>query len=184
MTKITVSKDKNNPYLVMDKRGLQDTRLSWKAKGILAYLLSLPNDWQIYLIELVKHCTDWRDSTMNGIKELESFWYITKKRVKDDKWQFSSVDYTIYEKPPSVCPKSDYPMLDNPKSDNPPLLRNNYNKVITKLNNNSKLSNIKATPKAVPSLEKKTILKDPPYSAAPPLGSGNGGVLAWIPKKA
>jgi len=37
MTKITVSKDKNNPYLVMDKRGLQDTRLSWKAKGILYY---------------------------------------------------------------------------------------------------------------------------------------------------
>lgn len=31
---------RDNPYVQIDHRVLEDTRLSWKAKGLLAYLLS------------------------------------------------------------------------------------------------------------------------------------------------
>ena len=32
-------------FVMMDKSFLEDTRLSYKAKGILAYLLSKPDNW-------------------------------------------------------------------------------------------------------------------------------------------
>lgn len=99
MSKITVTKDKSNPYLLMDKTGLQDETLSRKAKWILAYLLSLPDDWQIYIAELVKHSKDWKDSTSSGIQELMEAGYITRQLIHNDKWQFSHYDYTVLERP-------------------------------------------------------------------------------------
>ncbi len=40
---IRVKKCQNN-FVMMDKTFLEDTRLSFKAKGILAYLLSKPDN--------------------------------------------------------------------------------------------------------------------------------------------
>ena len=43
MATFRVNKDKN--YTTINNTGLKDKRLSWKAKGILAYILTLPDDW-------------------------------------------------------------------------------------------------------------------------------------------
>ena len=48
---------------MINKEMAQDKTLSWKARGLLLYLLSLPDDWNIYESELIKHATDGRDST-------------------------------------------------------------------------------------------------------------------------
>ena len=125
MSKITVRKSKKHPYLIMDKTGLQDGKLSWKAKGILAYLLSLPDDRQVYITELVKHSKDWRDSTSAGIKELIENWYIVRSQTKGEKGKFDWYDYDIYEKPVTGNPST-----DKPKTGKQTLLSNN------KLNNN------------------------------------------------
>ena len=37
--------NKNVNYTVMSNHHLQDKRLSLKAKGLLSYMLSLPDDW-------------------------------------------------------------------------------------------------------------------------------------------
>jgi len=42
-------------YVMLDKGFLNDTRLSWKAKGLLAYMLSLPNDWSFCISNLATH---------------------------------------------------------------------------------------------------------------------------------
>jgi hypothetical protein len=48
--------------------------MSWKARGILIYMLSLPDDWEVHLSEIAKHSEkDGRDSFASGIKELEVF---------------------------------------------------------------------------------------------------------------
>jgi hypothetical protein len=94
-----IRKNKNNPYVQMDKRPLQDVNLSWKAKGILAYLLSLPDDWQIYISEIEKHSTDKRGSTDTGFKELIKKGYIVKENVRNESGQFKGVNYSVYEKP-------------------------------------------------------------------------------------
>ena len=53
-----VAKNKDNPYVMIDKRPLENPSLSWKAKGVLAYLLSRPDDWEIILGDLIKRSTD------------------------------------------------------------------------------------------------------------------------------
>lgn len=57
-------------YVVIDKRGLRDTGLSWKAKGVLCYILTLPDDWEVNLSELHRHSRDGRESTASGFHEL------------------------------------------------------------------------------------------------------------------
>ena len=51
MTKITVIKKTGN-FTILDNTCLKDENLSWKGRGLLVYLLHLPNDWQIYLEDL------------------------------------------------------------------------------------------------------------------------------------
>ena len=50
-TKFIKTKKETN-YTVLDNTFIQDTRLSWKAKGVMTYLLSLPDDWVIHLSEI------------------------------------------------------------------------------------------------------------------------------------
>src|SRR5690625_1486003 len=62
---------KNADFVVMDKTFLNDKSLSWKAKGIMAYMLSKPDDWTFYIDELIKHSTDGKSSFRSGFKELK-----------------------------------------------------------------------------------------------------------------
>ena len=96
---IRVIKNSENPYVMMNKHCLQDKNLSWKAKGILAYLLSLPDDWQIYEDELQKHSKDGKDSLNKGLQELINAGYIKRDRKRNDKGQLKNYEYLVYEVP-------------------------------------------------------------------------------------
>lgn len=96
---IRVKKDKSNPYVIIDKRVLNDATLSWRAKGMLAYLLSLPDDWQIYQEELVTHSTDGITSLRSGLKELEDAGYLKRVQARDDKGRYVGWDYEVHEIP-------------------------------------------------------------------------------------
>lgn len=98
-TMIRIEKNNKNPYTMINNCLLQDTSLSWKAKGILAYLLSLPDDWQVYETELVKHATDGKDSLKSGINELVEKNYIHRTRLRDEKGHLKGYKYSIYEIP-------------------------------------------------------------------------------------
>lgn len=50
---------------MLDKGFLNDIRLSWKAKGLLAYMLSLPDDWSFCISDLATHSKCSRESTAN-----------------------------------------------------------------------------------------------------------------------
>jgi hypothetical protein len=94
-----INKDKDNPYLMINKRCLDDAALSLKAKGMLTYLLSLPDDWQIYEDEIVKHHKDGKDSIKSAIKELIVAGYIVRERARDDLGRLRQYDYQVYEQP-------------------------------------------------------------------------------------
>ena len=40
-------KKRVNPYTMIDSSIFTDNKLSWKAKGLLGYFLSRPDDWKI-----------------------------------------------------------------------------------------------------------------------------------------
>ena len=123
---IRVKKDTN--YVVMDKTFLSDTRLSWKAKGIMAYMLSMPDDWTFYLDELVKHSTDGNSSFRSGFNELKKYGYVRRERQKREDGTFKW-ETVVYERPHTDFPQVENPQVENPQVENRTLLNND------KLNN-------------------------------------------------
>mgnify|MGYP001164423491 CR=1 FL=1 len=74
--------NKNVNYTVMSNHHLQDKRLSLKAKGLLSYMLSLPDDWDYSLKGLTVGCKDGLDSVRTAVLELEEHGYVRRQKVR------------------------------------------------------------------------------------------------------
>lgn len=112
---------RENPYVIIDKTALNDDRLSWKAKGLLNYLISLPDDWTVHERDLAKRSKDGRDSTRAGIKELIQYGYVVRKRLHDSSGHFAGWETVVYEVPQAVevDEKDESPRSENPTSEKP-----------------------------------------------------------------
>ena len=66
---------------------LADANLTFKARGILSYMLSMKDDWVFYQSELAKHTKEGPKSIKAGIDELIEAGYIYRERVQGGwKW--------------------------------------------------------------------------------------------------
>lgn len=138
---INKSKRKDD-FLIISNRGfIRDTRLSLKAKGLLTLMLTNKEDWIIHLSEIIKHSKDGESALKSGSKELFACKYMRKIRERDEKGQFKSTLYYIYDEPydNSIIPlfvkanNTDTPQGENPLVDNPPV----KNHGLTNINNNN-----------------------------------------------
>ncbi|QEL68844.1 MULTISPECIES: DnaD domain protein [unclassified Bacillus cereus group] len=123
MATFRVNKSKN--YTTINNTGLRDERLSWKAKGILAYILSLPDDWVFYMEEISTHAKDGIDSLRVGMKELKKFGYVRRFPVKNEKGKITNWETIIYEIPQVENPHMEKPQMEVPFMENPTLLSTN-----------------------------------------------------------
>lgn len=98
-TIIRTMKDRHNPYVMIRKTIFEEPNISWKAKGIIAYVLSRPDDWQIWVADLVKRSTDGRDAVYTGLKELKENGYLRESIYRDQHGRISYREYVIYENP-------------------------------------------------------------------------------------
>lgn len=98
MAIMRVVKDKN--YSVVHNGFILDKTISLKAKALLLYCLSRPNDWNFYTSEITSNCTDGFKSVTAGIKELINAGYIVRIRRKANKnCRNGCFEYFIYETP-------------------------------------------------------------------------------------
>ena len=118
---------RDSNFTILSNVGLKDNRISAKATGLLAYMLSLPDDWIFYESELVKHFTDGKESIRTGLKELENFGYLTRVQGRE-KGKFSSNDWTISDEPTTFSPCTDNPSTVKPTTDKQTLLSTNSTK--------------------------------------------------------
>ncbi len=98
---------KKSNFVIIDSKILNNPRLSWKAKGLLAYLLSKPDGWQFYETEIAKRSKDGRDSVATGLKELENEGYLQRSWIRNDKGKFIGRQWDVYESP-NIGISSDY----------------------------------------------------------------------------
>lgn len=117
MTVIRVHKTKD--FTVMSNFHLSDRNLSWKAKGMLSVMLSLPENWDYSVLGLTSLSTDGKNSTANGLSELETNGYVKRTRAVDARGRFAGYDYDIYEIPQVINPLTENPNTENPNTDNP-----------------------------------------------------------------
>lgn len=94
-----INKSKENPYVVMNKDFLKRSDLSLQAKGLLAYLLTLPDDWKIKREELPKHFSNGIGAISATIQELIKSGYIRRFQGRDEEKKFSEIIYDIFETP-------------------------------------------------------------------------------------
>lgn len=76
-----VEKTKN--YSVISNEFIRRKDLSWKAKGILTYILTLPDDWVININEIMTHATEGEKAFRSGWKELKDAGYVNRYPVRD-----------------------------------------------------------------------------------------------------
>lgn len=69
-------KCKDNTYVMLDKKFLSDVSLSWKAKGVLAYLMTLPDDFRVHEEDVAAHSIDKIDNLRTAMKELVDAGYV------------------------------------------------------------------------------------------------------------
>lgn len=104
---------------MIDNTGLRDERLTWKATGLLAYLLSLPDDWRIDGRELAKRKLGGKALVYSGLAELEENGYLVRRQERRDDGTWQHVAY-VHEVPVPENPEPDNrtPIPDYRVSDN------------------------------------------------------------------
>jgi hypothetical protein len=114
---------------------VQSKLLSLKAKGLLCYLLSLPEDWVVYKTKLHTELKEGRDATIEAFNELIKHGYILQVQIIGEGGRFE-YDYVVYNevvKPVSGKAVNGNTVTDNPCTVNPlPYKEDNNKEIITK----------------------------------------------------
>lgn len=124
---------RKHSYTNINNQVFQNGVLSWRAMGLLSYVLSKPDNWNIIPDALVKVTegtakNDRRSTVYDILKELKDSGFVSMTRHGD-----GSVDYVVFDEPnlknreedtdPNLKnPNRDNPNLENPNRDNPHVL--------------------------------------------------------------
>ena len=106
-------KEKRKHYTVIDNGIFKDYSLSYKAKGLLCQMLSLPDGWEYSVKGLMTLASDRYSAITSGLAELEKAGYFRREQVFDGN-KFAGYEYVISE-----TPHFDFPCSENPKSEIP-----------------------------------------------------------------
>ena len=104
-------------YTTIPNSTLCDHRLSFRARGVLAFLLAKPDDWETRTTDLPEHGKEGRDAVRTALKELRDLGYMSQEReqFRDEetgKWLWRTVtvvrDFPEPENPsPEGVPRTD-----------------------------------------------------------------------------
>jgi hypothetical protein len=109
-----IRKVRRTSYTVVDNAVLNDRRLSWRATGLLAYLLSLPEGWKINAADLARRKRDGKDATGAAMRELEAAGYVERRQEHDERGHIRTVTI-VYEEPVGFTLE----LADSPEPDSP-----------------------------------------------------------------
>jgi len=132
---------KSGNYSIISNEILKRKDLSYKAKGLMSFILSLPDDWDLTMNGLIAVSKESKNTIYSIMKELSKFGYIKKERITKNgkvvKWQI-----IVYEKPhTNICevekPHTKKPDPKKPDVENCTQINTNI-KLITNINKHNK----------------------------------------------
>lgn len=85
-------------YTQVDNQAVEDPRLSFKAKGLLVYVLSKPDHWRTNREQLASVGPDGVDAVRTALRELETAGYIKRHRRRVEAGRFEW-DAEVHEVP-------------------------------------------------------------------------------------
>lgn len=153
--------NKNKNYTVMSNYHLKDANMSFKAKGLLSMMLSLPDDWDYSIKGIVSISKENKTSIQSTLKELEENKYLKRTKKQNEKGQFEYI-YDIYEKPRTENPCMDNLSTDKPCTENMPQINTNIQNTKKSNTNNKReygeFKNVLLTDEEYKKLEEKNAL--------------------------
>ncbi len=90
---------RESPFVQVDRGIVENPKLSWKAKGLMAYLLSRPDDWRIMMADLEKRSTDGSTAIRSALIELRDAGYAQLDRARCEDGTLEGTFWNIYETP-------------------------------------------------------------------------------------
>ena len=108
---IRAAKDKENPYVQINKTIFTDHEISVKAKGVFASIMCLPDDWVLQIEHLTKlpkpdekrvTFKEHKDTIYSAVNELLSKNYIARVEFRDEKNQKEKSAYIVFETPKNI----------------------------------------------------------------------------------
>ncbi|MDV2476801.1 replication protein [Rhodococcus zopfii] len=95
---------KADNFTILSNAVLGDDRLSFRARGLLAWLLSKPADWHIRSDAIARHSPkEGRDAIRSIMRELRDAGYLVVEKHQDERGRWSTIQ-TIYEEPVATAP--------------------------------------------------------------------------------
>ena len=107
-------------FTILSNEILRDNRLSFRARGILASVLSRPDNWRTSADSLANESIEGRGAILTALKELEMLGYLERTKYQNELGHWVS-DSLIYDQP-----KFGFPTSVEPTSENSTLLKELY----------------------------------------------------------
>lgn len=119
--------DQQNRFFLFSRETAQNTSLSYEALGVLAYLLSKPDDWTVRVSDLQKRAHGKKAHYGRGaiaaiMQELRTAGYAELKPIRDAKTGIvSGTEYWIYEtpRPAETTEQPDFRRSEKPTVEKP-----------------------------------------------------------------
>jgi hypothetical protein len=86
---------KEGNFTILDNHLLTDERLSWEARGLLSYLLSKPDDWQVRLYDLVRRGPAGEHKVTRILRELQAAGYLRRHRMRRADGRFEWITLVV-----------------------------------------------------------------------------------------
>jgi biotin operon repressor len=95
-------------FSVMSNSVIRDSRLSYRARGVLLEILSRPDNWRVSGDSLARTGKEGRDAILTALKELRDCGYIRTVTNRLPNGTFETVNY-VYDSPQDVVPSPENP---------------------------------------------------------------------------
>lgn len=105
-------------FSVMSNSVIRDSRLSYRARGVLLEILSRPDNWRVSGDSLARSGKEGRDAILTALKELRECGYIKMVRERKEDGTFVTNNY-VYDKPQDVVPSPENPATDSVEQPSP-----------------------------------------------------------------
>lgn len=118
-------------FTILENSVLRDRRLSLRARGLLALLLSFPDNWRTSSEHLARLGPDGRDAIRTTLAELERAGYLIRRRAQDPQTGRWSTETTVFDTPRELSPDNPQPTPDSPAPVDPALIEVLREEVLT-----------------------------------------------------
>ena len=108
----------NNRYGIVPNDLLNNPEITFKAKGLYAYIQSKPDNWNFSAKNIATQTKEAIDGVRTGILELEKHGYLVRTKFNKENGLLD-IEYTLYAEPILDLPSTEKPLLENPSTENP-----------------------------------------------------------------